>query len=151
MSYGLTIVQESSPTYAAATVKFLEEKDALPEDSPAFQKMKAKKAAHYSSLIQIVQTLVDEKRLLCQPSFLFPVVSSLGFLNKDMNQMCKLILQRFKEHQDTLPRLSSGITTAVLKGRFKVHLKNAICFAILKGNALAIHNQGVHGGVVSPP
>ena len=36
------IVQETSPTYAAATVKFLQEKDAMPENSPAFQKMKVK-------------------------------------------------------------------------------------------------------------
>ena len=118
------IVQETSPTYAAATVKFLQEKDAMPENSPAFQKMKVKKSAHYSPLIQVVQTLVDEKRLQCQPSFLFPVISSLGFMNKDMNQVCKLILRRFKEHQETLPRLSSGVTPAMLKGRFKVHLRN---------------------------
>ena len=76
---------------------------------------------------------------------------SCDFFSRIHEQGHELILRRFKEHQETLPRLSSGVTPAMLKGRFKVHLRNAICFAVLRGNALAVHNQGVNGGVVRPP
>jgi hypothetical protein len=146
------IVQETAPTYAEATLKFLDDKVTnLPEDSPAFQKSRGAKVLRYSALIAVVQRLVEERKLNFQPSFLFPIISSLGFVNKDMTQVLKLTVQRFVDQLKSRPPSYDGISAAVLKGRFKVELKDRICFALARGNALSVHNQGVHGGVVKPP
>ena len=94
------IVQETCPTYADATWRFLEDKNTnLPEDGPAFQKAKGMKALRYSALISVVNRLIEERKLNFQPIFLFPVLSSLGIMNADMKQLMKLIVQRFKDPQ----------------------------------------------------
>ena len=59
--------------------------------------------------------------------------------------------ERFKDHQAAQPPSSDGIPDKILKGRFKVQLKNSICFALARGNALSVYNQGVNHGVVIPP
>jgi hypothetical protein len=146
------IVQETSPTYAESTLSYLEEKKTnLPENSPAFQKMRNSKVGRYAALIAVVNRLKSERKLNFQPTFLFPVVSSLGILNEDMKQLMKLILQRFKDNQQGMPPTSEGLPPSILRGRFKVELKNSICFALVRGNALSMNNQGVGGGVVTPP
>ncbi len=146
------IVQETCPTYADATRRFLEEEITnLPEDGPAFHKAKGMKVLRYSALISVVNRLVEDRKLNFQPTFLFPVLSSLGIMNADMKQLMKLIVQRFKDHQRHQPPSNEGIAANVLKGRFKVQLKNAVCFALIRGNALSLSNQGIDGGVRAPP
>jgi hypothetical protein len=146
------IVQETCPTYASATWRFLEEgKTNLPENGPAFLKAKGMKALRYSALIFVVNRLVEDRKLNFQPTFLFPVLSSLGIMNADMKQLMKLIVQRFKDNQRHQPPSSDGIAANVLKGRFKVQLRNAVCFALIRGNALCMSNQGMDGGVRTPP
>lgn len=145
------IVQDTCPTYAEATLRFLEDKVTnLPQDSPAFQKTRGAKLTRFSALISVVQHLIEERKLNFQPTFLFPVVSSLGIMNDDMKELMKCIVQRFKDHQQLLPPSQDGIPASVLKGRFKVALKNSVCFAIIRGNALSVDNQGVNGGVRTP-
>ena len=104
----------------------------------------------YSALIAVAQRLVEERKLSSQPSFLFPVISSLGIMNADMRQLMKCIVDRYKDHLAHQPPSSEGLADSVLKGRFKVRLKNSVCFAIVRGNALTIANQGVPGGVRTP-
>ena len=142
------IVQETCPTYADATWRFLEEETRnLAENGPAFQKAKGKKLGTHSALISVVQRLVEERKLNFRPTCLFPVLSSLGIMNTDMKQLMKLMVERFKDHQRGQPASLEGIAANVLKGRFKVQLRNAICFALVRGNAF---NQGVDGGVRTP-
>ena len=146
------IVQETAPTHADATWNFLEAKNTnLAQDSPAFVKTRGGKVARYAALISVVQRLIEERKLNFQPTFLFPVVSSLGIMNEDMKQLMKSMVQRFKDHQTLQPPSFDGMPASVLKGRFKIALRNSVCFAILRGNALSVNNQGVNGGVQTPP
>ena len=123
----------------------------LAEDSPAFVKARGAKLLRYSALISVVQRLVEDRKLNFQPTFLFPVISSLGMLNKDMKQLMKYMVQRFKDYQHLQPPSNDGLPASVLKGRFKIALKNSVCFALLRGNALSVNNQGVSGGIQVPP
>jgi hypothetical protein len=131
-------------------LKFLEEdKEAIPSESPAFQKIVQSKKRRYASVIAVVNRLADDRRLNYQPEFLFPVISSLGFMNDDMKTLLKFILKRFTDSQKGKPERPDGVEPGVIKGRFKVELRNSICFALLKGNALAMDNQGCRGVVHS--
>ena len=78
------------------------------------------KGLRYSAPISAVDRLVEEQT----ETFLFPVLSYLGIMNDDMKQLMKLIVQRFKDHQRHQPPSSEGTAANVLKGRFKVQLKN---------------------------
>ena len=79
---------------------------------------------------------------------MYPVISSLGFMNKDMTELTK---NSFKDYQKLHPATDEGVAAKFLTGRFRVRMRNSICFALVRGNALAMHNQGVNGGVVKPP
>ena len=139
------IVQETCPTHAEDTLKFFEaDKENLPEDSPAFQKTYGAKMRRYTALIQVVNRLVEERKLKFQPDFLFPIVSSLGYVNDDMNKLMKFMENCFKRNRSKARRFD-GLDAGVLKGRFKVELKNTLCFALVRGNALALNNQGLNG------
>ena len=139
------IVQETSPTHAADTLDFLQEDvNHLPENSPAFTKTYGGKDRRYKALIEVVNRLVEERKLKFQPTFLYPIVSSLGYMNDDMNVLLKEIGKCFKENQSK-ERRYDGLHPGVLKGRFKTELKNNICFALARGNALAVCNQGLNG------
>ena len=130
-------------------MKFLEEdKDGIPSESPAFQKIVQSKKRRYASVVAVVKRLADEHKLNYQPEFLFPVISSLGIMNDDMKTLLTFILKRFTDTQGK-PERPDGVEPRVIKGRFKVELRNSICFALLKGNALAMSNQGCRGVVHS--
>ena len=103
----------------------------------------------YSALLQVVRWLAEERMLHFQPEFLFPIISSLGYINEDMTQLMKLMVKRFKDYQTEQPKRLDGLAPGILKGRFKVSLRNSICFALARANALTLDNQGVHG-VVQP-
>src|SRR3954454_14287914 len=123
------IVQDTCPTYADATWRFLKESITnLPENGPAFQKAHGTKLGRYSALISVAQRLVDYRKLNFRPKFLFPVLSSLGIMNADMKQLMN------QDNQKGQPSSIEGIGASVLKGRFKMQLKNAICFALIRGN-----------------
>jgi hypothetical protein len=144
------IVHETSPTYAEDVLKYLEEnKTHLPTESVAFTKITQSKKRRYASLITVAKRLSEERRLRYQPEFLFPVISSLGFLNDDMKKLMKFILDRFVCTQKGKPPRHDGMDPRIIKGRFKAQIKNSICFALLKGNALAMENQGCNG-IVHP-
>ena len=64
-----------------------------------------------------------------QPEFLFPIISSLGYINEDMPQLMKLTVKRFNDYQTEQPKRLHGLAPGILKGRFKVSLRNSICFA----------------------
>jgi hypothetical protein len=127
-------------------LKFLEAApDNQPSGSPAFVKMRKKKERHYGALVAVAERLLAEHKLNFQPKFLFPVISSFGFFNDDMKQLMKLMVNRFKDTQEDEPERDDGIGQAQIKGRYKIFLKNTICFALVKGLALATYCQGVKG------
>lgn len=143
------IVQETSPTYADDVLKFLQaDTNSDTVGSVAFKKVVQSKQRRFASLMPVVNRLLEERKLGSQPTF-FPVISSLGFMNNDMQTVLKFTVDRFKEYQRHLPARLDGTEPKIILGRFKVELKNSICFALLKGNALAMNNQGVRG-VVCP-
>lgn len=143
------IVQETCPTHAEDTLKFLAAKRTnLIESSPAFTKTYGSKARKYAALVDVVKRLTEERKLKFQPSFMFPIVSSLGYFNEDMKRLLKFMEDCFKLNQSR-DRRCDGLAPGVLKGRFKVELKNSLCFALVRGNALAINNQGL-AGVTNP-
>ena len=71
-------------------------------------------------------------------------------MNKDMEKLLKLIGNRFKETQEKESDTENGSKPELIRGQLKTALRNSVCFALVKGLALAIHNQGVKG-TVSPP
>ena len=143
------IVQETCPTHAKDTLKFLKAKHTnLIQSSPAFVKTYGSKTRRYESLVDVVKRLVEERKLKVQPNFMYPIVSSLGYFNEDMKRLLKFMEECFKLNQSR-ERRCDGLLPGVLKGRFKVELKNTLCFALVRANALALNNQGLKG-VTSP-
>src|SRR3954454_6466234 len=141
------IVQDTCPTYADATWRFLKESITnLPENGPAFQKAHGTKLGRYSALISVAQRLVDDRKLNFRPKFLFPVLSSLGIMNADMKQLMKVMVDRFKDNQKGQPSSIEGIGASVLKGRFKMQLKNAICFAFDPWECFVVVQSRLNGG-----
>ena len=144
------IVHETSPTHAPAVVKYLESKrENQPGESPAFVKTRQQKSRHYACLVPVLERLSDDRKLGSKPTVLYPVISSLGYMNEDMNRVMKFILDRFKQNLHGQPPRLDGLAPKFLRGRFKAVLKNSVCFALVKGNALAMSNQG-QWGVVRP-
>ena len=137
------IVHETSPTYADDLLRFLRgpKKGKLIE-GPAFRKMQQKKTNKYAALSATVNRLSAEHHLDFQPHFLFPTISSLGFLNSDFVTMNKFIVDRFRSTFSKTER-TDGLSLKQLTGRFKVQMRNALCFALVKGNALSTWNQGL--------
>ena len=144
------IVHETSPSYAQDTLRVLKDAKERVSAGKAFQKMLTKKTAKYSSLVSVVNRLSKEHKLDAQPSFLTPIISSLGFMNDDFRVLLKFVVDRFKDSQKTAPRRMDGLSPKTLSGRFKVQVRNSIGFALLKANALATYNQGTHQ-TVKPP
>ena len=132
-------------THAGDTLKFLQDKRTnLPGSSPAFAKTYGSKKRRHSALIDVVKRLTEERKLKFQPTFMFPIVSSLGYVNEDMKHLLKFMEDCFKLNQSR-DRRCDGLLPGVLKGRFKTELKNTLCFALVRGNALAMNNQGLNG------
>ena len=145
------IVHETSSSYAQDTLRVLKDEEERDVSAgKAFQKMLTKKTAKYSSLVSVVNRLSKEHKLDAQPSFLTPIVSSLGFMNNDFRELLKFVVDRFKDSQKTAPRRMDGLARKTLSGRFKVQVRNSIGFALLRANALATYNQGTHQ-TVKPP
>ena len=54
----------------------------------------------YTALIQVVNRLMEERKLKFQPEFLFPIVSSLGYVNDDMDKLMKFMENCFKTESE---------------------------------------------------
>ena len=98
----------------------------------------------------IADVLSQKHKLDFKPMFLFPVISSLGFMNKDMLKLQKIFVDQYKEMLGVSPPRTDGVTAGRLQGRFRVQLRNSICFALIKGNAMSTYNQGINS-VCKPP
>ena len=55
--------------------------------------------------------------LSSHPVFLFPVISTLGFVNGDVVKMMSFILQRNKSELEKQPKRSDGISKKELQAR----------------------------------
>jgi len=145
------IVQETCPTHAENTLNYLEAKETnLPAESPPFRKMHNSKAQRYKALVSVAEHLVESRKLNFRPTFLFPVVSALGFMNKDMSELLTALVTSFADKLKEQSSRADGLPAGLLRSRFKQELRNSVCFALLKGNALAAYNQGTNG-VSHPP
>ena len=102
------------------------------------------KVRRYGALMGVVNRLSDERRLKSAPKFLFPIVSSLGYINQDMVTLIKSISKCFKLNQCTARR-NDGLDLGKLRGRFKTEVRNSLCFPLARGNALSICIQGLNG------
>ena len=139
------------PTYREQTLEFLQasvENNAA--EGPAFHKAYGAKTRRYAALIAVANRLAERRKLDFSPTFLFPIISAFGFVNDDMNEVMKFIVEFHRGQLKRMGNRADGMTVAVLKGRFKVQLKNSLCFALLRGNALAVYNQGM-SSVTQPP
>ena len=102
--------------------------------------METAKQRRFRALIAIANHLQKINVLDFQPFFLFPVFSSLGFFNEDGERLMKwmsVVLNKCiaKKRDD-------GIPFGVVKDRYKKEVRNAICFGLVRGNALAMHSAG---------
>ena len=71
-------------------------------------------------------------------------------MNPDFVLLNKFIVDVYK---DTLKKEGDrldGLAPKFLAGRLKVQIRNTLCFALLKGNALAVYNQGLRH-LAKPP
>ena len=146
------IVHETGTTYAGEVLRFLEASaDNDPTLSNAFTKKKMEKKRRYAVVMSTVDALMGARRLYTQPEFLFPVISSLGFLNDHMVRLLKTIYEKNKQTLMSNSNRADGQKLGVLAGKFNRQVKDSICCALLKGNSLGLWNQGMPGGVESPP
>jgi len=137
------IVQEASATYADDTLKFLKTREGNVAEGPAFRKMLHKRQRKYSALCAVAKRLSSERKLDFAPMFLYPIMSAFGFMNPDFLELNKFIVDRYKDTLKHEGDRLDGHSPKFLLGRFKVQLRNSLCFALLKGNALAAYNQGL--------
>jgi len=144
------IVQETAPTYSGEVLKFLDNLDHEPKNSMAFKKMERKKTRKYAPIIAVATRLAEERKLGFQPLFLFPVLSALGFCNDSLVDVVKFMSDLMKNRLQSEPPRLDGLNDNVLRARWKMTTKNSMCFALAKGNALALFNQGSRG-VSKPP
>ena len=92
----------------------------LIESSPAFTKTYGSKARKYAALVDVAKRLTEERKLKFQPSFMFPIVSSLGYFNEDMKLLLKFMEDCFKLNQNR-DRPWDGLAPGILKGRLKLN------------------------------
>ena len=92
------IVGETSSTYTAETLTFLENKNHKPEQGPAFKKMEGLKRRKYAVIMAVAESLSQKHKLDFKPIFLFPIISSLGFMNTDMLKLQKIFVEQYVQH-----------------------------------------------------
>ena len=133
------IVHETAASYQDEVVAYLQGADD-PMKNPAFRRTELAKQRRFRSLMAIANHLQKQKALDFQPFFLFPVISSLGFLNGDADKMVKwmstVLNKCISKTRD------DGVLFSLIKARYKTEVRNAICFGLARGNALAMHSAG---------
>lgn len=102
--------------------------------------METAKQRRFRALIAIANHLQKQHVLDFQPFFLFPVVSSLGFLNDDAEKMMKWMSTVL--NKGIAKTRDDGIPFGIIKARYKTEVRNAVCFGLLRGNALAMNSAG---------
>jgi len=137
------IVGETSSTYTAETLTFLENKNHKPEQGPAFKKMEGLKRRKYAVIMAVAESLSQKHKLDFKPIFLFPIISSLGFMNTDMLKLQKIFVEQYKETLSVAPPRTDGVSVGRLQGQFRNQMRNSLCFALVKGSALSTYNQGM--------
>src|SRR5579862_6050791 len=80
------IVHETSESYQEAVIDQLDG-GGEPTKSMPFRRMEASKQRRFNALISLFKHLEKQRVLDFQPTFLFPVVSALGYLNEDATKM----------------------------------------------------------------
>ena len=111
-----------------------------PAKSMPFRRMETGKQRRFEALISLAKHLDKQRVLDFQPFFLFPVVSALGYLNEDSTKMMRWMSTVLNRCVASLR--DDGIPLGVIKARYKVEVRNAICFGVLRGNALAMNAVG---------
>ena len=133
------IVQETTTSYQDDVIAYLGGSDD-PTKSPAFRRMETAKQRRFRALISIANHLQKQHMLDFQPFFLFPVVSSLGFLNDDADKMMKWMSTVL--NKCIAKTRDDGIPFGIIKARYKAEVRNAVCFGLLRGNSLAMNSAG---------
>src|SRR6478672_2879058 len=70
----------------------------LAEHSKNRERERERERERYTALVEVVNRLMKERKLKFQPEFLFPIVSSLGYVNDDMNKLLKFMENCFKRN-----------------------------------------------------
>ena len=135
------IVQETAASYQASVLQHLDDKKDIALSLP-FQRMESSKQRRYAALISITKHLLKLRILDFNPFFLFPVISHLGYLNKDAIQTSKWMSTVLNDSLAKGFHRDDGIPFSVVKARYKKRVKNAWCFGLLRGNALAMNAVG---------
>ena len=102
--------------------------------------METTKQRRFAALIPLANYLLKNNVLDFQPFFLFPVMSALGYLNQDAVAMTKWMSAVM--NKTLTSARDDAIPLSVIKARYRVEVSNAICFGLLRGNALAMHSVG---------
>ena len=108
------------------------------------------KEQRYKALISVVQHLVEIRKLNFRPTFLFPVISALGFMNKDMSELFKVLITNFGDNLKKQPSPADRLSPGLLRGPFQKGIDKFCVFCVAQRNALAAYNQGTQG-VAHPP
>jgi hypothetical protein len=133
------IVHETSESYQDHVLTYLDDFED-PTKSYPFRRMEDTKKRRFKALIPMAHHLLKQRILDFQPFFLFPIVSALGYLNDDATKMMKWMSTVFNKTVTSFR--DDGIRLGVIKARFKTEVRNAICFGIIRGNALAMNSVG---------
>ena len=134
------IVHESSLSYQEAVIALLEGGAEDLTKSLPFRRSESSKQRRFAALIPLANHLLKQRILDFQPFFLFPVISALGYLNEDADKMTKWMSAVMNKNLTSTR--DDGIQLSVIKARYKVEVRNAICFGLLRGNALAMNAAG---------
>jgi hypothetical protein len=94
------IVQETAQSYQADVLTHLQD-NLETSRSPAFQRLEKMKERKYRPLLPIAKHLMRMRALDFQPTFSFPVISSLGYLNLDAANMVKWMQSTFNQSLKT--------------------------------------------------
>lgn len=145
------IVHESSASYQTKVLEFLRtDKSGSPGESFAFEKQVKDKRNRFKGVIEVASRLTKDKVLGFQPVFLFPVFSSMGFFNQDVTRLVSWLEDMFRKVEKKKPAREDGVTPKQRAGRYKLYVKRALCFGLLRGTALAVYSQG-RSEVKRPP
>ena len=133
------IVHETSESYQDPVIDHLEGgRD--PTSSEPFRRMESSKDRRFRYLKNLATHLQKQRLLDFQPFFLFPVISALGYLNGDAFKMLKFMHTVLNKCMASTR--DDGIPLGVIKARYKTEVRNALCFGVLRGNALAMSAVG---------
>jgi len=122
------VVHETSESYQNHVIEGLE----APEDVDPpfrFRRTQATKSRKYALFVATAKHLSKQKMLDFQPFFLFPIISALGYLNEDARKMTKWMSTVANKNMP-LGR-DDGIPMGVMRNRYKVQVRNALCFGLL--------------------